>query len=183
MIEFNKLLITPYNKAIYIDVSVLDMPYFKNVYIDKIIIDTQDTFNNNGPSSTPVYTYQVDGNIKNIQLTVNDTDILTSSMTGTMFFVYVITKGTPSSDVPCGLDNNSTLGVVVDTYHIYKRGLKFIQEAFDNCNIPQYFINFILQYKAFQMCLKTRDFPMAIMYWKKFWSDIVKHPNKCTCHG
>lgn len=182
MIEFNRLLITPYNKAIYIDASVLDMPYFENVYIDKIVIDTQDTFSTKGVSSTPVYTYQVEGNVKNIKLTVSDYNILVPQMEGTMFFVYIITKGTPSSDVPCGFDNPSTLGVAVDTYHIYKKGLKFIQEVYDSCDIPKYFIDFILQYKAFQMCLKTRDFPMAITYWKKFWG-TAKQPNKCTCHG
>lgn len=184
MVKFNDLMVIPYNKGIYIDVSILDMPYFKNVYLDYIYIDTQDTYNNNGISKTPVYKLQVEGNQKSIKLTIKDTDLLVSSMEGTMFFVYIKIKGLPTIDVPCGLDEPVTLGVCVDTYSIYRKGLDYIKEAYNSCEIPRHFVDFILRYKAFQMCLKTRDYPLAITYWNKFNKQGNKVINsKCSCHG
>lgn len=184
MVEFNKLFIIPYNKGIYIDCSVLDMPYFNDVYIDRIVIDTQDTFNKDGVSKCPVYSYTVSGNQKKVQLTIKDMDLLVPTMEGNMFFVYVITKGVPSCDVPCSLDSSITLGVGVDAYPVYRKALKYISETYCECDIPRAFIDFILRYKAFQICLKTRDFPLAITYWKKFTSSInIKHKNRCGCHG
>lgn len=50
MVEFNKLLVIPYNKGIYLDVQVMDLPYFTDVYLDSITIDTQDTFKPDGIS-------------------------------------------------------------------------------------------------------------------------------------
>lgn len=186
MVEFNKLLILPYNKGIFLDVSIPSLPYFKQMYIDRIVIDTQDTFNKDGISRNPVYTYQVEGNRKSLELTINDTDLLVPTMEGNMFFIYVITKGFPAPDTPCGMDEPVTLGVGVDSYRIYRKGIEYIQETYNSCNVPRHFIDFILRYKAFEMCLKTRDYPLAITYWKKFLRQLCsKSPstNTCGCHG
>ena len=59
MIKFNELRITPDNENLIIDVSIEDADYYRNVVIDSIVIDTQDTFSVNGPSSNAVYTYIV----------------------------------------------------------------------------------------------------------------------------
>lgn len=183
MIQFNKLFTLPFNKGIYIDCSVLDLRYFKNVFIDEVIIDTQDTFLKSGPSATPVYKYKTTDNIKDLILTVSDIDLL-CNLENTMFFVYVKTKGSPSIDVPCGMDNTISLGVTVDSYNIYKKALKYIKEAYNECTIPKYFIDFILRWKAFQICLKTRDYPLAITYWNKFIGSIsTTKTSNCGCYG
>lgn len=184
MVEFNKLIVIPYNKGLYIDCSILDMPYFDNVYIDKIIVDTQDTFNKDGASKFPVYSCTLSGNQKKVQMVIKNTDLLVPTMDGNMFFVYVITKGIPSCDTPCGLDSPSTLGVAVDTYNVYRQALNYLNKVYDRCDIPKAFIDFILRYKAFQICLKTRDYPLAITYWKKFVKSNNSKPiNNCGCHG
>lgn len=184
MVEFNKLLVIPYNKGIYLDVQVMNLPYFTDVYLDSITIDTQDTFKSNGISNTPVYTHKIDGNQKGLQITITDTDLLVSNMEGTMFFVYVKVKGTPTMDTPCGLDEPTVLAVCVDSYKIYRRGIEYIQETYNNCSVPRNFTDFILRYKAFEMCLKTRDFPLAITYWKKFWKTLsLPQSSKCACYG
>lgn len=59
MIKFNELRITPNNEALIIDVSIEDADYFENVVVDSIIIDTQDTYVQNGPSHNAVFTYIV----------------------------------------------------------------------------------------------------------------------------
>lgn len=183
MVKFNKLLIPPHNKGIYLEAEVLDMPYFKDVYIDSISIDTQDTFCNSGISKSPVYNKTIEGNIKSIKVFIDEAEIY-SKIDKSLFFVYIRTKGIPSSDTPCGLDEPITLGVCADVYNIYRKGIQFIQEVYDTCEIPKNFIDFILRFKAFQMCLKTRDFLLAIKYWKMFNETNSFNVNiKCPCHG
>ena len=60
MLHFEELRITPDNKYLIIDVSVDKDKYFNNIAIDSIIIDTQDTYSISGPSSNPVYTFNVE---------------------------------------------------------------------------------------------------------------------------
>lgn len=183
MIEFNKLIIIPYNKGLYIDCQIMDMPYFEDVYLDKIIIDTQDTYTSSGPSKVPVYSKTIEGNTKSIQLTVPDTELLVSP-NETIFFVYVTAKGTPKPETPCGLDMTVAMAACVDSYSIYRIALNYLSEAYESCSIPKHLIDFILRYKAFQISLKTRDFPLAISYWKKFVSsNISKQFNQCNCYG
>ena len=60
MLHFEELRITPDNKYLIIDVSVDKDEYFDNIVIDSIIIDTQDTYSISGPSSNPVYIFNVE---------------------------------------------------------------------------------------------------------------------------
>ena len=67
MLQFNELRITPDNKHLIIDVSVQEDSYYSKVVIDSIVIDTQDTYVANGPSSKPIFAYNV--NEDNLNLT------------------------------------------------------------------------------------------------------------------
>lgn len=60
MVQFNELRINLQGTRLIIDASIKDLQYYNNVYIDSIIIDTQDTFSINGPSSNPIFTYTVE---------------------------------------------------------------------------------------------------------------------------
>jgi hypothetical protein len=127
---------------------------------------------------------KIGGNQKNVQLTIADTDILVSRIEGNMFFIYVTVKGTPSSDTPCGLDDTTSLAVAVDSYSIYRTGINYLQDLYVAGEIDREFIDFILRYKAFELCLKTRDFPLAITYWNRFWSNLpTSSLSKCNCNG
>lgn len=117
-------------------------------------------------------------------MTISTLDLLVPSMNGVMFFVYVVTKGTPSSDTPCGLDNTYILGVAVDTLTVYREALNYLHDLYNSCSIHKELIDFILRYRAFQLCLKTRNFGLAIKYWNKFIKSISGKPCKtCSCHG
>lgn len=184
MIEFNKLLVLPYNKGIYLDASIMDLPYFENVYLDYITIVAHDQYIPNKISESPAFKLKIEGNHKNYKLTIKDCELLVPTIEGTMFFVYVSAKGLPTPDTPCGLDDITSLAVCVDSYGIYRRGLQYIHEVYNTCNIPRHFIDFILRYKAFELCLKTRDFPLAITYWKGFWRTFNKpEKSNCSCYG
>lgn len=182
MIDFNKLLVLPNQEGLYIDVSVMDAPYFDTVYIDKIVIDTQSTYTSTGISTTPVYQYTVPGSSKSVKLTIKAEDILTP-MVGSMFFIYVQTKGTPTSDTPCGLDQNPQVGICVDLQEVYRKAMKYIGVCADSCSVPREFIDFILQYRAFTTCIQTKDFQQAIIYWNRFWKNLKKTPINCNCYG
>lgn len=59
MVQFNELRITPDSKQLIIDVSIKDLSIYSEVFLDSIVIDNQDTYIENGPSSTPVYQYTI----------------------------------------------------------------------------------------------------------------------------
>lgn len=173
MIEFNRLMLMPDNKGLYIDCSIIDSPSTKEAYIDKIIIDTQDTFYTEGEVKTPLYSMPVTGNVKSVQVLIDSSYLSINSIYDNMLFVRIVSKGGTTEE-------NYTLGVCVNSFAIYNKALKYLKEMCNTCTTPKKFIDFILKYKAFQMCLKTRDFPLAISYWKKFKKEF-NDGEKCIC--
>lgn len=189
MVTFQELRITPDGQNLIIDVSVIRNPsYYQDVYLDNIQIDTQDTFIESGPSSKTVYNTIIKGvegkSLKSIRLKLNAGDLL-PSLNSNLFFVYVKVKGTPSADTPCGMDNITTLGVVFNFYPLYQHAFNYIKELSNTCSIPKNFINYILQYKAFEFAIKTGHYTEAIKYWKKFFMEIKNSAitSNCGCHG
>lgn len=183
MVEFNKLILTS-GGDIIIDCSILDMPYFENVYIAKVVIDTHNTYSLSGASSTPVYTHVLNTtDSKSLQLTIPAKELLVSNPEETLFFVHVYTKGTPNSDVPCGMDVPYTTGIVYNECYIHKNSLGYIKEAYTKCGVPKNLIDYILRYKAFTMCIKVKDYPLAIKYWNKFINSPSINITSCNCNG
>lgn len=185
MVQFQELRITPDGKKLIIDVSVKNLKYYTNVYLDAIQIDTQDTFVESGPSSEVVYdTGTIKGDVKSVRVELGTGDLL-PSLNDNLFFVYVRTKGTPAANTPCGMDNVTTLGVVSNLYPLYQHALSYIKELSNTCSIPKNFINYILQYKAFELAIKTGHYTEAIKYWKKFFMGIKDSviTSNCGCYG
>ena len=168
MVQFNELRIIPNGQKLIIDVSIKDLEYYTDVYLDSIQIDTQDSFVESGPSSEVVYTEVIEGDTKSIRLELGTGDLL-PTLNDNLFFVYIRTKGTPAVNTPCGMDNITTLGVVSNLYPLYQHAFSYIKELSDTCSIPKNFINYILQYKAFELAIKTGHYTEAIKYWKKFF--------------
>lgn len=122
--------------------------------------------------------------IKTIRMEINYTELL-YNLNQDLLFVYVKIKGTPSVDTPCGMDNITTLGVVSNFYPLYQHAFNYIKELNDTCSIPKNFINYILQYKAFEFAIKTGHYTEAIKYWKKFFMGIKDSviTSNCGCYG
>lgn len=186
MIEFNKLVWSPTSNTLTIDIIVSTLSYYTNVYIDKIVIDNQDTFISNGPSSNPIYSYQFDinTNSKTFQRVLTSTDLL-SVNNNNIYFVYIVTKGTPSSDTPCGMDNTISIGVAVDDSYIVRIGMDFIKEVNISENISQGFIDYLLKVKAFRLCILNKNYTLALYYWNTFLTQWFPNnfTNTCNCHG
>lgn len=214
MLEFRELRVTPDGSHLIIDVAVREHSYYENVFIDSIIIDTQDTYTQNGPSSKPVYQYKVeeDGvqNLyalpeecscnpilvdedksycftygyeegRHVRLMLSTKDIPLNNM----LFVYAIAKGTPAPDTPCGFDNTIIMQTVVDLYPFYQNTLCFLKELNNSCEVPKGFTDMILRLKALELCIRTGNYPQAIKYWKKFFSNNnrVITTSNCRCNG
>lgn len=198
MIRFNELKIE--NNYIIIDVQIEEEKYFKDMYIDSIVIDTQDTFIANGPSSKAIYTktFNTDTDINKEEIVYTqgtdkynrvriyiDGKNLNVDIHKTMFFVYVIAGGTPTADTPCRWDENKALHTLVDTQVLYNNMIQYVKELNKDCSTPDNFINAILQFNAIDLALKTNQYPLAIDLWKRFYSDIESNvvlPN-CGCNG
>ena len=198
MIRFNELKIE--DNYIIIDVQIEEEKYFKDMYIDSIVIDTQDTFIANGPSSKAIYTktFNTDTDIKKEEIVYTqgidkynrvriyiDSKDLNVDIHKTMFFVYVIAGGTPAADTPCRWDENKALHTLVDTQVLYNNMIQYVKELNKDCSTPDNFINAILQFNAIDLALKTNQYPLAIDLWKRFYSDIESNvvlPN-CGCNG
>ena len=198
MIRFNELKIE--NNYIIIDVQIEEEKYFKDMYIDSIVIDTQDTFIANGPSSKAIYTktFNTDTDVNKEEIVYTqgtdkynrvriyiDGKNLNVDIHKTMFFVYVIAGGTPAADTPCRWDENKALHTLVDTQVLYNNMIQYVKELNKDCSTPDNFINAILQFNAIDLALKTNQYPLAIDLWKRFYSDIESNvvlPN-CGCNG
>ena len=198
MIRFNELKIE--DNYIIIDVQIEEEKYFKDMYIDSIVIDTQDTFIANGPSSKAIYTktFNTDTDVNKEEIVYTqgtdkynrvriyiDGKNLNVDIHKTMFFVYVIAEGTPSAYTPCRWDENKALHTLVDTQVLYNNMIQYVKELNKDCSTPNNFINAILQFNAIDLALKTNQYPLAIDLWKRFYSDIESNvvlPN-CGCNG
>lgn len=213
MVDFNELRVSPDRKNLIIDVSIKDLSYYENVYIDSIIIDTQDTYIPSGPSNSPIFTYEVVSNVtpvyslpdcgcnqvqdyidkencfetsnneeKRVRLELDNT-ALDNHLKGNLFFVYVITKGTPSSDTPCNMDNTINLGVTADTYPIYTNMLNSLKEL-ESCSTPKLFTDAFLRFKAFELSIKTGQYSQVINYWNKYFKSLdIPNNTNCSCNG
>ena len=205
MIRFNELKIK--DNYIIIDVQIEEEKYFKDMYIDSIVIDTQDTFIANGPSSKAIYTKTFNTDIypayenkqcapikkeeniytqgtDKIRMYIDAKD-LNVDIHKTMFFIYVIAGGTPAADTPCRWDENKALHTLVDVQLIYNTMIPYVRELGKECSTPDNFINAILQFNAIDLALKTNQYPLAIELWKSFYSNVESNavlPN-CGCNG
>lgn len=198
MIRFNELKIE--DNYIIIDVQIEEEKYFKDMYIDSIVIDTQDTFITNGPSSKAIYTktFNTDIDVKKEEIIYTqgtdkhnrvrmyiDSKDLSIDIHKTMFFVYVIAGGTPAADTPCRWDENKALHTLVDTQVLYNNMIQYVKELNKDCSTPDNFINAILQFNAIDLALKTNQYPLAIDLWKRFYNDIESNVvlSNCGCNG
>lgn len=191
MVEFKELRVTPDGSKLIVEVAVIDLPYYENVFIDAIVIDNQDTYVPDGPSENPLYFKRIEDNLNIItkeitgekwaRLEIESKDI--GTITGNLFFVYVIAKGVPTEDTPCGMDNIMTTGVVANLYPFYRSTIYDMKGIENDCIIPKRFIDKILRFKALTLSIRTGHYTQAIKYWNKFFVNIKDSSliNKCSC--
>lgn len=216
MINFNELRVTdkcliidasvstlPYYDNVYIDTVIVDTqdtymangpsgsPVFNYTVDGSDVVQTveticsqyKDKFN---PMIDPQSDDNEPGGKKNVRIEI-DQKLLGVSLNDTLFFVYVTVKGTPAPDTPCGMDNQTTMGVVANLYPFYRSMMCYMKETLDRCDMPKNFLDKYLRFKAFELSLKTCHYTEAINMWNKFFRNINNpcqtSKTPCGCHG
>lgn len=190
-----------YYKGVYIDSVVIDTketytpngpsnsPVFSQTFeSDYYKVDVREDCNSvkvdEGCKCGDIYTSQKAG-VKRIRLCLTSKDLKGTSLNDNILFVYVIATGTPAPSTPCGMDNTYVMGVAVNLRPIYNMAMKYIKELDSTCSIPRGFIDMILRLKAFDLSLRTGNYPIAFKQWDNlFKNKISVSPNRgCGCNG
>lgn len=190
MVQFNILKFIT-SDIIHIDVQVLNLSYYENVYLDKIIIDSDQTVQESGPSENPVYTETLTGIQKSYSKDISVKEDLHQNEPH-MYFVYVITKGTPSSDVPCGMDNQTSVKAVADLRTVYDKALSFIKCGKkcgcvdSDCVVSTKFANFALEFYRLTSSIEVGRNTDALDAYNKLMGKTPDgkkaYSSNCGCH-
>lgn len=201
MIQFDLLKFDQDNNLI-LQASVPDKEYFANVSLTGVYIDTHNSYSSSGPSSNPVYKYEIKNNIddsgvsnihntdksnnkiKHINLVIPSTDIL-CDIKGTIFFVWVTATGLVAFNTPCGQDVPQKVQWVINSSQVYEKVIPLLKAINCDCSDNKDFSDIFLRYKAFQYSMNLGDYVEGINIWNKFFSrDKVTTIKKgCGCHG
>lgn len=184
MTVFQDLRISSDGKQLFIDASIAPYSYYEGEYISAIAIDTDETYIPSGSSSNPVYKKEFQDQSKQQAMILSPEDLGLASFNGHIFYVYITVEGSPDSQTPCSWDLASTLGVVLNWYPVYYRGLEFMRKTADNCcDVSREFIDYILRFKAFELALRTGNYQLANSRFREWFytSDEVAFSSPCGC--
>lgn len=191
---FDQLRISDDGRRMYINLHVNAADYFDDIYLDSLTIMTADKVsetNPHEPTEDYIYKKVFEGNQKTADLVLLPQDFNESfnksNLSSDLFFVFVKIKGVPDPCTPCRLDEEITLGVTFDANMLYQKVMDFTKDLAKDCNIPQGFTDFILQWNAFKASVETEHYVPAIKFWQMLFGNgntSFGHITKnCGCHG
>lgn len=201
MIQINEFRITEDNACLIVDVQIQDLEWFENVVIDTIVFRTQDSYiQREGVQAVEKLIY--DRNNPNLkQLNLIDSDrhvrleislrngILSLSDCQNLCFieVHADTSDAPESAMaPCICSDEIVQAAVANLQPIYQNLMNGVRELANTCTVPQNFINSFLQFQAVETALNAGNYPLAVEYWNKFFSNgnrTITPKRNCGCHG
>lgn len=170
MIKYNKLQIDG-NKLI-IDFEIEDKPYYDSLSIEGVRVDTPLTYG----TDTPYFLYDED------DVTQYTTEIFIPDAKKELLIITPMVYISLPPDTPCGAD-------VIDMAAIYDRnilidkGLGYLKELGDTCEISRGFVDFILNRYALDMAIATCNYSTAIKYWKMLTMVKGTTLKGCGCNG
>ena len=193
MVSINEFVIARDAKYLYLKASIDDMEYFENVFIDYLEFTLHKVVNGTIETSTielnpdgTLHTEPLETEVKNVDLTLTPQDLGLSDFQTPVIEVKVYTKGYPSADTPCGMDEAYVVGITYNESVLYDKGLSFIHQVGQDCNIPDDFINWILSSSAFDLALKSGNMNDALSWWLRLTSNRsngYSRNSNCGCHG
>lgn len=193
MVSINEFVIARDAKYLYLKASIDDMEYFENVFIDYLEFTLHKVVNGTIETSTielnpdgTLHTEPLETEVKNVDLTLTPQDLGLSDFQTSVIEVKVYTKGYPSADTPCGMDEEYVVGITYNESVLYDKGLSFIHQVGQDCNIPDDFINWILSSSAFDLALKSGNMTDALSWWLRLTSNRsngYSRNSNCGCHG
>lgn len=170
MIKYNILKIEGNN--LIIDFEVEDKPYYSKLSIEGVRVDTPLTYGTDKPyffqNEDDVTRYTIEVPISNVK---KELLIITPQ-------VYVALP----PDTPCGADVID-MAAVYDRNVLLDKGLGYLKELGDTCEISKGFVDFILKSYALDMTITTCNYSMAIKYWKMLTRIKGTTLTGCGCNG
>lgn len=170
MIKYNTLKIEGNN--LIIDFEVEDKPYYGNVSIEGVRIDTPLTYG----TDTPYYIYDED------DVTRYENEIFIPDVKKELLIITPQVYVALPPDTPCGADIID-MAAVYDRNVLLDKGLGYLKELGDTCEISRGFVDFILKRHALDMAIATCNYSMAIKYWKMLTMVKGTTVKGCGCHG
>lgn len=170
MIKYNTLKIEGNN--LIIDFEVEDKPYYSNVSIEGVRVDTPRTYG----TDTPYYIYD-EGDVTRYEAEIFIPDVKKELLIITPQ-VYVALP----PDTPCGADIID-MAAVYDRNVLLDKGIGYLKELGDTCEISRGFVDFILNRHVLDMAIATCNYSMAIKCWKMLTMVKGTTIKGCGCHG
>lgn len=170
MIKYNTLKIEGNN--LIIDFEVEDKPYYSNVSIEGVRVDTPLTYG----TDTPYYIYDED------DVTRYETEIFIPDVKKELLIITPQVYVALPPDTPCGADVID-MAAVYDRNVLLDKGLGYLKELGDTCEISRGFVDFILKRHALDMAIATCNYSMAIKYWKMLTMIKGTTIKECGCNG
>lgn len=170
MIKYNTLKIEGNN--LIIDFEVEDKPYYSNVSIEGVRVDTPLTYG----TDTPYYIYDGD------DVTRYEAEIFIPDVKKELLIITPQVYVALPPDTPCGADIID-MAAVYDRNVLLDKGLGYLKELGDTCEISRGFVDFILKRHAFDMAIATCNYSMAIKYWKMLTMVKGTTIKGCGCYG
>lgn len=170
MIKYTKLQIE--DNYLKVAFEVEDKPYYENVSIEGVRIDTPATYG----TDTPYFIEDGD------DVTLYEKEIFIPDVKKELLIITPQVYAAIPPDSPCGSDIVDK-AVVYDKSILVNKGMTFLKELGDTCNIPREFIDFILRQKALEMAISTCNYNVAIKYWEMLTVTKGTTIKGCGCYG
>lgn len=152
MIKYNILKIEGNN--LIIDFEVEDKPYYSSVTILGVRVDTPLTYGTDNPifiendNDVTRYTKEI---------------FIPEAKRELLIITPIIYEALPP-DTPCGADIVET-AAIYDKNVLLDKGIGYLKELGDTCEIPRDFVDYILKRYALDMAIATCNYRAAIKYW------------------
>lgn len=170
MIKYNDLRIEGNN--LIIDFKVEDKPYYSSVAILGVRVDTPLTYGTDNPifieneNDVTRYTKEI---------------FIPEAKRELLIITPIIYEALPP-DTPCGADIVET-AAIYDKNVLLDKGIRYLKELGDTCEIPRDFVDYILKRYALDMAIATCNYRAAIKYWQMLTITKGMTLKGCGCHG
>lgn len=186
MVIFNELRITEDGNCIIVDCEVENVDVYANMYIQSIYLEYYENASAASmPSSKAYRLYEnldADTTVKGKRLVFSKdllglTNMGITDFDGGLFYVIVNCDGelpASASSMPCGYDNTTDIGAILDWRVFYTRGMSWVASIVSGCGEPNFcenptgFEDFVLLWNALKLALSTCNWDMVTELWKRF---------------
>ena len=186
MVIFNELRISEDRKCLIVDCEVENVDVYENMYIKSIYLDYYMNASAASMPSDKAYLLYENTNddktvrAKRIKMSSSMlplTDFGTTTLEDGLFYVIVTCDGdlpASVSSMPCGYDETTNIGAIVDWKSFYTRGMQFVSALYNGCSggkfceSPVGFEDFIVVWNAMKLAISTCNWDLVTTLWHRF---------------